>query len=102
MQTTTTGHIAQVRAMLAHHARLARAYADRAEEARAAGEYDEMARWAIAYRRATARCRALGEVIRASRSPMARISVRRPRRVPTTPRGRTCHSINEVSDEDEH
>jgi hypothetical protein len=54
----------QAPAMRANQARLAAHYAQRAEEARAAGQYGAMRHWLHEYRRATMHCRLLGERIR--------------------------------------
>jgi hypothetical protein len=56
--------VAQARAMRAHQARLAASYAYRAAEAVTRGRQAAAARWTTGYRRATARCRLLGERIR--------------------------------------
>jgi hypothetical protein len=54
----------QARVMRADQARLAALYADRVEQAQAAAERRAMAHWTREYRRATLRCRLLGERIR--------------------------------------
>jgi hypothetical protein len=56
--------VEQARVMRADQARLAALYADRVEEARAAGHSGGMAHWLRQYRRSAARCRLLGEQIR--------------------------------------
>jgi hypothetical protein len=65
--------VEQARAMRAQQARLAAMFADRCTDARAAGRYHAMLRWAGEYRRCAARCRRLGERIRGevSGSPVA-------------------------------
>jgi hypothetical protein len=65
--------VERARAMRAEQARLAALYADRCMHARAAASYHAMLRWAGEYRRCAARCRRLGERIRAevSGSPAA-------------------------------
>ena len=66
-----TETIAKARALRAEHAQAAAYQAHRVEQARAAANYTEAARWTEGYRRSVARCRLLGEVIRggSSRSP---------------------------------
>lgn len=58
--------IAKARALRAEHAQAAAYQARRVEQARAAARYTEAARWTEGYRRSVARCRLLGEVIRAA------------------------------------
>jgi hypothetical protein len=57
--------VERARAMRAEQASLAAVYADRCMHARAAASYHAMLRWAGEYRRCAARCRRLGERIRA-------------------------------------
>jgi hypothetical protein len=89
--------VTQARTMRAHHARLAAASAERVEEARAAADFAQMAQWLREYKRATVRCRVLGDVIRkqrpggpedATEQPPAPISTAG-RRTPGRPRGGT-------------
>jgi hypothetical protein len=49
------------------YARTAAVYAYRIEKARGSSEARSMARWTAEYRRATATCRRLGEIIRERR-----------------------------------
>jgi hypothetical protein len=56
--------IERSRRMRAEQALLAAQNADRAEQARADGQYDAMRHWMREYRRATMRCRQFGERIR--------------------------------------
>jgi hypothetical protein len=58
---------ARARALRAEHAIAAALYAYRVEQARAASRYNAMALWSAEYQRSAARCRKLGEVIRAER-----------------------------------
>ena len=69
-QAVDTGDLTVEQAMAARadHARLAAHYADRVEQARAAGQYRSMWHWMHEYRRATMRCRLLGERIRRERN----------------------------------
>jgi hypothetical protein len=67
--------VIEAESILADQSRLAAFYADRVEQARAAGEPARMSYWTDEYRRSARRCRLLGEVIRA-RGPRAH----RPRR----------------------
>jgi hypothetical protein len=59
--------IARARAVRAEHAIAAAFYANRVELARARARHSSMARWTAEYRRSTARCRRLGEIIRRER-----------------------------------
>jgi hypothetical protein len=56
--------VEQARAMRVDEARSAALYADKAEQAQAAGQCSAMAHWITEYRRATTRCRRLGERLR--------------------------------------
>jgi hypothetical protein len=56
--------IAKARALRAKHAQAAAYQAHRAEQARAAANHKEAARWTDGYRCSVARCRLLGVVIR--------------------------------------
>jgi uncharacterized protein YcbX len=58
----------QARAMRAEHARLAALYASWVEHAQAHARSAAAAHWTYEYRRCTARCRVLGEQIRAKRA----------------------------------
>jgi hypothetical protein len=49
------------------HAIAATIYADRVEQARAPSRPGAMARWTAEYRRSTATCRRIGEIIRSER-----------------------------------
>src|SRR5581483_8936155 len=63
----------QVRAVRADQAMLAAHYADRVEQARAAGQFGLMRHWTRECRRAAMECRLLGEQIRRDRvGPTAR------------------------------
>ena len=57
--------VIEAESILADQSRLAAFYADRVEQARAAGEPARMSYWTDEYRRSASRCRLLGEVIRA-------------------------------------
>jgi hypothetical protein len=57
--------IAKARTLRAEHAVAAAYQAHRVEQARGAAHYAEAARWGEEYRHSVARCRLLGEVIRA-------------------------------------
>ncbi len=59
--------IARARAVRAEHAKAAALFANRVEQARAAARYRAMEEWTAGYRRSTARCRELGEIIRSER-----------------------------------
>jgi hypothetical protein len=59
--------IARARAVRAEHAMAAAVFANRVEQARAAARYRAMALWTAEYRRSTARCRELGEIVRSER-----------------------------------
>ena len=67
--TTLDRHhaIARVREIRAEHARAAAFYANRVAQARATGRYKAATRWTEEYRRAAARCRVLGEMLRSER-----------------------------------
>ena len=57
--------IAQARALRAEHAQAAAYQGYRAQQARAASHHSDAARWTEEYRRSVARCRLLGDLIRA-------------------------------------
>jgi len=59
--------IARARAARAEHARAAAFYANRVEQARASARCSDVAQWTDEYRRSTARCRLIGEMIRSER-----------------------------------
>jgi hypothetical protein len=59
--------IARARAVRAEHARAAAFYANRVEQARASARCSDVAQWTDEYRRSTARCRLIGEMIRSER-----------------------------------
>jgi hypothetical protein len=56
--------LTRARALRDEYARAAALYAYRIERARARARVAEVAHWTAAYRRSTARCRVLGEIIR--------------------------------------
>ena len=58
---------ARARAVRAEHARAAAFYANRVEQARASARCSDVAQWTDEYRRSTARCRLIGEMIRSER-----------------------------------
>jgi hypothetical protein len=60
--------VEQASALRADQARLAAHYAERVEQARAAGQYGTMRHWLRAYRRASSQCRLLGELIHGQRT----------------------------------
>ena len=57
----------RARALRDEYARAAALYAYRIERARASAEVGAVARWAAEYRRSSAKCRVLGELIRGER-----------------------------------
>ena len=57
----------RARALRDEYARAAALYAYRIERARASAQVGVVARWAAGYRRSTAKCRLLGEIIRGER-----------------------------------
>ena len=57
----------RARALRDEYARTAALYAYRIESARASDRVGAVARWTAEYRRAAARCRVLGEIIRGER-----------------------------------
>ena len=57
----------RARALRGEYARAAALYAYRIERARASAQVGAVARWAAEYRRSTAKCRVLGEIIRVER-----------------------------------
>lgn len=56
--------LVRARALRDEYARAAAFYAYRLERARASAQVGAVARWAAEYRRSSAKCRALGELIR--------------------------------------
>jgi hypothetical protein len=79
--------VEQALAMRDDQARLAAQCAERAERARAANQYGSMRRWTQEYRRATMRCRLLGERIRRERTaPTQRAARSAPTLARLTPR----------------
>ena len=87
--------VIEAESILADQSRLAAFYADRVEQARAAGEPARMSYWTDEYRRSARRCRLLGEVIRAH-GPRAHRPRRRESNVvrlgPPRPSAHTPHS----------
>jgi len=63
--------VEQALAMRDDQARRAEQYADRVEQARTSGHWAAMRHWIHEYRRATKRCRLLGERIRSERTAPA-------------------------------
>ncbi len=60
--------VAQARTMRAEQAGLTAFYADRAAQAGATAQFGPLAYWRDEYRRSTARCRMLGDLIRGERA----------------------------------